>query len=219
MIPIVQGIESTGGGSFVIKIGVSPDTDKGKIEKFFWQKYQKLLNEAYEGYRLKLNLKDEQIQFYRQNYTQVLDILKLTASQPINVENKIDNQNLQGDHNMIGDQKGNFGIGHMSGGTISENAQIAGRIKEAASQDLAQAATEIRQLLDQLSQTYPTNTTSEKMIVGAKITEEIENYPTRWQKAINVIKAMGIEAVAEAVDNSILNIAKAGIEAALDSES
>ena len=33
---------------------------------------------------------------------------------------------------------------------------------------------------------------------------------------IKVIKAMGVEALAEAVDNPIFNIAKAGIEAALE---
>ena len=232
-IPIVQGIENTGDGSFVIKIGVSPDTDKGEIEKSFWQKYQIMLDEVEEKYRAELNFKDEQIQFYRQNYTQVLDIIKLTASQTINItqqqgENNMSekrdikiekgnyNENIEGNYY---EQQGNFGIGHMSGGTISGNAKVAGVINEAAPQDLAQAAAEIQQLLGQLSKTYPTENTLEQMTVGVKLAEEIKNNPTRWQKVINVIKAMGIEAVAEAVDNPIFNIAKAGIEAALESES
>ena len=166
-----------------------------------------------------ISTKDEQLAIYQQQNTNLNEILKLLSSKPTNIQNIIDNQNLQGDNNMTGEQKGNFGIGHMSGGTISGNAKVAGVINEAAQQDLAQAAAEIQQLLDQLSQTYPTKTRSKKMAVGAKITEEIENNPTRWQKVINIIKAMGIEAVAEAVDNPIFNIAKARIEAALESES
>ncbi|MGK7894259.1 MAG: pentapeptide repeat-containing protein [Xenococcus sp. (in: cyanobacteria)] len=217
-IPIVQGIENTGDGSFVIKIGVSPDTDKGEIEKSFWQKYQRMLDEAEEKYRLLISYKDEQLAIYQQQNTNLNEILKLLASKPTNIQNIIDNQLVQGDNNMTGDQKGNFGIGQMSGGTISGNAKVAGVINEAAQQDLAQAAAEIQQLLDQLSKTYPTENPLEQMTVGVKLAEEIKNNPTRWQKVINVIKAMGIEALAEAVNNPIFNIAKAGIEAALESE-
>ncbi|MDJ0899670.1 MAG: hypothetical protein QNJ55_12750 [Xenococcus sp. MO_188.B8] len=232
-IPIVQGIENTGDGSFVIKIGVSPDTDKGEIEKSFWQKYQRMLEAAEEKYRSQLNFKDEQIEFDRQNYTQVLDIIKLTASQAINItQHQEDNQmtdkrdikiekgnyneNIKGNYY---EQKGNFGIGHMSGGTISENAKVAGIINKAMQQDLAQSAAEIQQLLDQLSKTYSTKTFAEKGAVADQLLEKIKNNPTRWQKVINVIKAMGVEALAEAVDNPIFNIAKAEIEATLESES
>ncbi|MGK7894403.1 MAG: pentapeptide repeat-containing protein [Xenococcus sp. (in: cyanobacteria)] len=203
-IPIVQGIENTGDGSFVIKIGVSPDTDKGEIEKSFWQKYQPML----EAKDKEIKFLHEEIRYKRIENTKLIGIVETMANR--------DHYEIKGNYY---DQKGNVRIGHISGGTISGNAKVAGVINEAAQQDLAQAAAEIQQLLDQLSKTYPTKTSSEKMVVGTKLTEEIENNPTRWQKVINVIKAMGIEAVAEAVDNPIFNIAKAGIEAALESES
>ncbi|MEM9275690.1 MAG: hypothetical protein AAGA80_22430 [Cyanobacteria bacterium P01_F01_bin.143] len=137
----------------------------------------------------------------------------MSEKREIKIENGNYNQEIKGNYYQ---QSGNFGIGHMSGGTIAGNAKIAGIINESAPQDLAQAAAEIQQLLDQLAKTYPTKTTSEKMAVGVKLTEELENNPTRWQKPIKVIKAMGVEALAEAVDNPIFNIAKAGIEAALE---
>ena len=200
-IPIVQGIENTGDGSFVIKIGVSPDTDKGEIEKSFWQKYQPML----EAKDKEIKFLHEEIRYKRIENTKLMGIVETMAEK--------DNSNYEIKGNYY-NQSGNIGIGHNEN-AISENAKVAGVINEAAQQDLAQAAGEIQQLLDQLSQTYPTKTTSEKMAVGTKLTEEIENNPTRWQKVINVIKAMGIEAVAEAVDNPIFNIAKAGIEAAL----
>ena len=102
-----------------------------------------------------------------------------------------------------------------SGDNVARDKNITNNYN---SQDLTQAAKDIKALLKQLEETNPTKTTSQKMAVGLKLTEEIENNPTRWQKVINVIKAMGIEALAEAVDNPIFNIAKAGVEAALESE-
>ena len=42
-------------------------------------------------------------------------------------------------------------------------------------QTLAEAAQEIQELLDQLSETYPTTTVAEKSTVAAKAIEEIEN--------------------------------------------
>ena len=87
------------------------------------------------------------------------------------------------------------------------------------SQDLTQAAADIQALLKQLEETNPIDTPLEQMTVGVKLAEEIKKNPTRRQKVIKVIKAMGIEALAEAVDNPVFNIAKAGIEAALESES
>ena len=101
-------------------------------------------------------------------------------------------------------------------GEISGNAKVAAVINEAAPQDLTQAAAEIQKLLNQLEKDNPTETTPEKMKVGTKLVEEISNNPNKWQKVIKVIKAMGVEALAEAVDNPIFNIAKAGIEAALE---
>ena len=210
-IPIIQGIENTSDGSFVIKVGVSPDTDKGEIEKSFWQKYQRMLKEAEEKYRLELNFKDEQIQFYRQNYTQVLDIIKLTASQPINIQNKIENQNLQGDNNMTGDQKGNFGIGHMSGGEIKDNAQVAGKMNVYVSeqkQTLSEAAAEIQKLLQQLEQTNPNATPEQKeAYVNAAIP------PTLKERCVSALIAGGETAIDEFFDNSFAKVGKAIVRA------
>ncbi len=59
-------------------------------------------------------------------------------------------------------QQGNFGIGHMSGGEIKGNAKVAGVINEAEAQNLAEAAVGIQALIQQLEQSYPTNTTTVK---------------------------------------------------------
>ena len=80
------------------------------------------------------------------------------------------------------------------------------------SQKLSQAAAEIQQLLEQLSKTYPTNTTKEKMLVVGEAVDQIENNPTLKSKVINSLKAGGTEAFKEAVNHPLVNILVATIE-------
>ena len=71
---------------------------------------------------------------------------------------------------------------------------------------IAEAAAEIQKLLDQVSQTYPTTTSKDKMIVVAEVVDQIENNPTLQVKVINSLKAGGREAFKEAIDNPLVNI-------------
>ena len=90
----------------------------------------------------------------------------MTGDRNINMgEGSNYNEKIEGDYY---EQKGNFGIGHMSGGEIKGNAKVAGVINEAEEQDLAKAAAEIQALIRQLEQDNPTNTTTEQMVVATK---------------------------------------------------
>ena len=208
-IPIVQGIKNTGDGSFVIEIGVDPDVDKEKFEKSFFEQYKPMLEAAEEKYQLLLNAKEEQINdFYQQN-TQLLRVIELQAHNQIegitnmsnpeskNSEREINikqgnyNENIKGNYY---EQSGNFGIGHMSGGTISGGV-VAGTYNAADKKDLAEAAAEIKKLLDQLAEDYPTNSTTEKMTVATKAIEQIEAKPNLKKKAISAVKGGLLKAV------------------------
>ncbi len=156
----------------------------------------------------------------------------LNSSKSYSVENVKNSNVIQGENNRLtnpgstndlenvtmvnqGDiykQSGNFGIGHMSGGEIKDNAIVAGVFNEAQQQNLAQAATEIQQLLEQLSKTYPTTTYKEKMAVVGEAVDQIENNPTLKAKVINALKAGGTEALKEAIDHPLVNILVATIE-------
>lgn len=92
-------------------------------------------------------------------------------------------------------QQGNFGIGHMSSGEIKGNAKIAGVINESEPQNLAKAADEIQALIQQLKQTYPTNTTTEQMVLAAKAIERIESNSTWKQKTITAFKQGSLKAI------------------------
>jgi hypothetical protein len=114
------------------------------------------------------------------------------------------------------EQSGQLGIGQMSGGEIKDQATVAGVINEAEQRNLAEVAKEIQQLLDQLSETYPTTTTSEKYEVAAKAIKTIEDDSLLMSKIIRVVKAALFEALKQAVNHPLVNIVMAGLEEALD---
>lgn len=89
-------------------------------------------------------------------------------------------------------QSGNFGIGHMSGGTIQSGAKIAGVINEAQQRNLAEVAAEIQQLLEQLEKSYPTNTTTDKMQIAIGVMSQIDSNPTLAGRILSALKAGGI---------------------------
>ena len=104
---------------------------------------------------------------------------------------------------MAGDrylQSGNFGIGNMSGGTIQSGAKVAGVINEAEQQNLAEAAAQIQQLLEQLEKSYPTDTTVGKMAIAMEAIKQIEANPTLMGRVLSAISAGGVSAL-EAVLN------------------
>jgi hypothetical protein len=109
----------------------------------------------------------------------------MTENRTINMGEGNYNEKIEGDYH---EQKSNFGIGHMSGGEIKGNAKVAGVINEAEKQDLIEAAAQIQALIQQLEQSYPTNTTTEQMRVATQAIAQIESNPTWKQKAIAAFK-------------------------------
>jgi len=120
-IPIIQGIENTGDGSFIIKIGVSRYTDKGEIEKSFWQKYQPMLEAKEE----QIKLLHEEIRYKRKENTELMSIIKTLAAQDKS------NYEIQGDFYQT---SGNVGMVHNEG-NISDNSQVSGINNELTQKD------------------------------------------------------------------------------------
>ncbi|MBD2247949.1 pentapeptide repeat-containing protein [Nostoc sp. FACHB-888] len=121
------------------------------------------------------------------------------------VSNKSSSFNLQG---------AQFGGGLVNADTVNAH-QIGGNITNynpGQKQNLAQAAADIQQLLNQLSQTYPTATTSQRMSVVVKAVDEIENNPALKARVIGALKAGGTEAFKELIDHPLVNILLASIE-------
>ena len=101
---------------------------------------------------------------------------------------------------------------------IAENItaeQIGGTIHNYApeqKQNLAEAAAEIQKLLEQLTQTYPTETSVQQEVVVQEVKKQINNNPSLKERIVNVIKAMGVEALKEAIDHPLANVLVAGVQ-------
>ncbi|WP_373525058.1 COR domain-containing protein, partial [Nostoc sp.] len=92
-----------------------------------------------------------------------------------------------------------YGSGDNVGGDKVMRDKIGTQINN--SQNLAQAAKDIKELLDQLSQEY-----SSTAIVGVKAVEEIERQPTLKARIVNALKEGGSEALEKAVDHPAISI-------------
>lgn len=97
----VQGIERKAQSSFEIRLAVPPEADKAEIEKVAYERYEINLKQLEAQYREQLaakdtdikryqqkneSLTDELLATYRQQNSDLTELVKLAASRPINVE-------------------------------------------------------------------------------------------------------------------------------------
>lgn len=100
-----------------------------------------------------------------------------------------------------------------------EAEQIGGTINNYSPeqrQTLAEAAKEIQELLDQLSETYPTKTAVEKSAFATKAMEEIEKKPDVKGKVLKALKAGGVAALMELTNNPVVKILTPMLESLLE---
>ncbi|AOY82881.2 pentapeptide repeat-containing protein [Moorena producens JHB] len=218
----IQAIENQGNGTFVIHINTPKEFKKAEIENDFKQHYELALKAVEEKYRAELKAKDNAITIYREQNANLMEIIKLQANRPIHnaidfaakVENQpISEEHTFNEHRFNIDQR-NSSIGFAYAGTANDS-QIVGTQHYYAptqKQNLAEAAAEIQQLLNQLSQTKATTTEIEKLTVVAEVAEQINSNPTLKARVINALKAEGTEALKEAIDHPLVNILIATIE-------
>ena len=203
----IQSIENKGDGVFVIRVNVSEDANKETIHRELMENYERELKILEARYGEKLKAKANEIAIYRQENANLWKLAKLGASRPINVEatamanKESTNIQIHGNVGNLGDE-----------GRIN-NSVIGTQHNYGDGQNLTEAAGSIQQLLEQLSQTYPTNTLVEQAVVGTKAIEEIENNPSLKQRTIAALKATSIEAFVELIDNPVINVMRSDLEA------
>ena len=167
------------------------------------QRYQQRI----EALELEIKAKDREIERYKDEIAWLRKLTMTMAERPINVINeaKSTSESNSMSESPKYDQRG----AQFAGGFAEtvQGDQIGGNIHNyAAQQNLTEAAAEIQQLLEQLSQTYPTNTRSEQMVVVDEAIKRIEGDPTLKERVIGAIKSGGIEAFKEAINHPLVNI-------------
>jgi uncharacterized protein YjbI with pentapeptide repeats len=204
----VRAIEKRDDGSFVIRVDVPISIDKAELDSSFKNKYKKQLQAQAEQYRQQLQAKDLDIEHYRQQNTNLTEAIVTLASKPIKIENVFMPTNESKGNTY---KQSNMGIGHVSGGDFKDN-KIAGTINESAHPSLADAAAEIRDLLIELEKSYPSNTTTEKMVIATKAIERIEADPAWQKRTVSALKSGSISALEKAIDNPVGAFLKGAFE-------
>jgi uncharacterized protein YjbI with pentapeptide repeats len=171
----IAGILKRRDGTFVIQIDAPHDTDKAELEKRFYQKYNKLLQQARHYYQ-KLQLAERDIQSYQRENT---NLMKIITRQPMIYAN-------------------NIGVA-VNNGEIGGNSKVAGNLNEAEQQNLTEIITEVQAIITPLAQTYPNNPTTQ----GIKAIEAIEKNPNLKQKLIEAAKKGGLAAFKKSFDNPV----------------
>jgi internalin A len=96
---------------------------------------------------------------------------------------------------------------------VKDNArQQANQHNYAPSQNLTEAAKDIKTLIDQLSTDYDTTTPSGKRNLSNKILEVLEGDTPIQKRALNALKEMGKTALEEAIDHPVAKVLVAGLE-------
>ncbi len=195
----VRAIENRDDGSFVIRVDVPKSIDKAEIEAEFRQKYEIQLIDQAEQYRQQLQAKDRDIEWHRQQNTNLTDAIVTLANRPITLNNHFmpTNESKGDTYNQS-----NMGIGHVSGGEFKDN-KIAGTIYEAPNPSLVDAAAEIRDLLTELEKSYPTTTTIEQMTIATEAIKRIEANPNQKKRIVNALKSGGVAAFEKVLDNPL----------------
>jgi len=87
-----------------------------------------------------------------------------------------------------------YGVGLNKGNINTSKFAKTMTIYESQQQNLAEAARDIQELLEQLEKTYPSETTMDRMKIATEVITHIDNHPTKAQKIFNAIKAGGVAA-------------------------
>lgn len=105
----------------------------------------------------------------------------------------------------------NVGIGHASGGEFKDNT-IVGNINEAYSPSFSNAASEVRDLINEIEKAYPATTTTEQMVIATEAIKCIEANTAWKQRIINALKEGSMAAFEKAVDKPIGAFIKSAFE-------
>ena len=205
----VQAIERKSDGAFVVRIEVPPEADKAEIESKAKQSYETKLQVLEAQYRAELQAKDREITLYKEQGSNMMEIARLLASRPINVEAKA--VGTQDNRNINLDLKGASVASAYTekieasqvAGTVQGN-QIGTQYNSPQKQTLAEAAAEIQKLLKQLEQTNPTATPEQQQAyVDAAIS------PTLKERCVSALKAGSETAIDEFFNNPYVKVGKA----------
>ncbi|NEQ58984.1 MAG: pentapeptide repeat-containing protein [Moorea sp. SIO4A1] len=198
--PVIQTMENKGDGAFVIRVKVPENVDEAEYERKFWAKYKPMLDAKDET----INFLSEDVKYTRKQNSKLLIITQKMA----------DKENINIDMRDQSNAKFTIGANYVekADSVSSQESNAQQNIYEKPDKNLTEAAAEIQELLNQLSQSNPSSTEIEKLTIVARAAEEIKNNPTLKSKVIHALESGGKEAFKQAIDHPLVDIFMALIE-------
>jgi hypothetical protein len=133
-----------------------------------------------------------------------IDSLDIMSNDKIWNGDRIQGDKVMGDKDTVAGNK--MRAKNTAGDAIAGNKIVN------TSQNLAEAAKDIKALITQLSTDHDTTTPAGKRSLSNKILETLEGNTTIQARAINAIKEMGKTALEEAIDHPVAKVLVAGLE-------
>ena len=166
-------------------------------------------------YHTELQAKDEQIIIYRQHNASLENIICLLGNKPIQFTVKAESNSMSESSQPKYDQRN-------SNNQFVDTAQLGSKptfnqynYTEEQRKNLAEAAAEIQQLLNQLAQTNPTTT---EAAVTEAIHHEIKHNPPLKARLLAALKAGGLEALKQIFDRPLFSIPAETVRGWLEAE-
>lgn len=114
--------------------------------------------------------------------------------------------------NMAGNRDIHIGTGNYNEHIKSDYYIQGNYYDNAKQQNQRDAAAEIQKLLEQLDNTYPTDTTVGKMQIAAETIKTIENNPTLAQRVTSALKSGGVQALTQLLNHPAASFAIGALE-------
>ena len=119
-----------------------------------------------------------------------------------------------GEQQTMGNTIHQYGAGDNVAGDKVMGDKIHTQINN--SQDLAQAAKDIKALLTQLETDYDPTKPVDKAMMTAKVVESVDNNPTLKARVVNALKEGGSTALEEAIDHPVVKPVVAALKGFID---
>jgi len=209
----IQAIENKNKGTFVIRVNVPPEAHKADVEKYLKREYESELKAVNKKYRYQLQANYEQIATYREQSTDLIEIVKVMAGRTINLEAGTIEEQKSVPEPSKNDQRG--------GQIVHVVDTVKGDIPQQSIQDdyaleqkpsLKYTAAKIQKLLEQLEEIYPTNTPLEKQMVVTEVIKRIESNPSLKAWVREALQGVSTEALKQLIDHPLVNVLLAALE-------
>ncbi|MEB3342227.1 pentapeptide repeat-containing protein [Okeania sp.] len=200
----------------LIRADTKPEANHSVLDKEYFDTYNNLKALSEEQLLAVLAEKEKDIEWYK-------GVLSAAVHRPsVNIENNSNKGNLimsesSGDHihahqidGAVANKGGSYGVGSNKGEI--KDSKIAGTIYESQEQNLAQAAKDIQELLEQLDETYPSDTMPGKVKIAEEVITQIDNNPTKAERIFNAIKAGGVAAFEQFLNHPASSFVIAALE-------